>query len=130
MNNSSGFAAIDDMIAKMRGFPRAIEAAAPKLAEDVKAKLAEDVRAQRAPDGTPWKPKKTGGAALVNAAGKITSSAVGTVLLFKLSGPEVFHNFGTSRVPKRQIFPASGLGSLRQAIQRGIVEVFKKQVTA
>jgi hypothetical protein len=130
MSNSSGFAAIDDMIARIRGLPDAIKAAAPSLAEAAKGVLDENIAASRGPDGTAWKPKKEGGAPLAHAANALSSRASGTVLLLELRGPEVWHHFGTKHVPARPILPSTGLPlTMAAAIKRGVVEVFKNAVS-
>lgn len=129
MAESAGIAAIDDMISRLRGFPESIRAEAPGLAKAVQRELEADIAAGRAPDGSTWPLRKGGGKALANAAAKLTGAAIGTVLLFTLRGAEVWHNFGTRHVPKRQILPSSGLPTnLAVAIKKGVVEVFKSKV--
>lgn len=128
--NHAGVAAVDEMIARLRGFPDAIRAEAPAIAKRVQAAVEEDIAAGRAPTGTPWKPKKGGGRALVHAAKALTVKAIGTVILLTLEGPEVFHNFGTHKVPARPILPSSSSVPLKlgQAIRLGVVEAFRKKV--
>jgi len=129
VSSSAGVAAIDDMIGRLRGFPDAIRAEAPKLAERVQEELAKDIAAGLAPTGEAWPLKKGGGKALANAAAALTGRAIGTVLVFTLRGAEVWHNFGTRHVPKRQILPSSGLPrSMASAIRAGVVEIFKSKV--
>lgn len=126
----NGVAEVDDMIARLRGFPDAIRAEAPKLAQRVQEELAKDIAAGVAPTGESWSLTKAGGRALVHAAKALTAKAIGTVLLITLEGPEVFHNFGTKKDPKRQILPdTDGIPKkLGQAIRLGLVETFRKTV--
>jgi len=96
----------------------------------VKAKIDENIAAGRAPDGNAWPATKDGSKPLANAARAVSSSASGSVLLVTLRGPEVWHNFGTARTPKRQLFPSTGLPmSLAVAIRKGVVEVYDREMT-
>lgn len=81
----------------------AAKIAAPLVEEALRA----TARAGTAPDGTPWQPKKGGGAPLVHAADHIATTAVGTVVRSTLTGPDVFHHFGAG-VPRRPILPDPG----------------------
>lgn len=127
--NSQGLSSIDDMIARLRGLPKAIEAEAPRIAAAAKAEIDASIAAGHGAGGEMWPLKKDGSRALVNAAKAVTSKAVGTVLLFILEGPEVWHQFGTRHTPKRPILPETGLPvNMGAAIKRKVVEVFKKQV--
>lgn len=128
--NAAGLASLDGMIARLRGFPQSIEAAAPMIAKAAKAEIDAALADGHAPGGEAWKPRKDGGKPLMNAAKAVTSAAVGTVLLFTLVGAEVWHHFGTKHAPQRRILPTAGLPtSMGTAIKRGLVEVFQKQVS-
>jgi hypothetical protein len=120
---------MDAMVARLRGFPDAIRAAAPSIAHSAKQTIDENIAAGRGPDGAPWKATKDGHAPLAHAAGAVTSRATGTTLILELTGKEVWHHFGTRRVPARPILPTLGLPlSMKEAIKRGIVQVFKDSV--
>lgn len=103
-------AALDDMIARVRGLEELPAQAAKLGAPLVEAAIKATAVAGTTPDGAPWPAKKDGGRPLVNAAAAIASKAVGSTIVTTLTGPEVIHNFGTERLPKRQILPDGGAG--------------------
>jgi len=128
----SGAGDINKMIAELRAIPGAIKAAAPDLAEDMRRSLAATANAGTAPDGSAWKPKKDGGRALVNAGSKIVVTAIGTVLVAVISGPEAIHHYGTKKDPQRQILPSGGSlpDTLAQAFRAGVAKPFRKVMGA
>ena len=96
---------LDDMIASLLRLAEMPDEAA-KLAAPIVEKVAKAQAADGlAPDGEAWTPKKDGGAPLKNAAKAISVEAIGNVVRVKLAGVEVLHNFGTHRLPKREIIP-------------------------
>lgn len=128
--NVSGYAALDDMIERLRGLPAELEAAAPGLAQDFKAEADRAIAEGRSVDGVKWAPKKDGGRALVNAAKAVRAYATGALIFLEVRGVEAIHNFGTKRVPARPILP-SGPGvplKLGQAIRKGLVQAFEKRM--
>ena len=120
-------AALDDMVARLRRLAELPAEAAKLGAPLVEAALKASARAGTAPDGTPWQAKKDGGRPLVNAAAAIASTAVGTTIATNLTGPEVIHNFGTERLPKRQILPDGGAGlpaKVAAAVEQAATKAF------
>jgi hypothetical protein len=120
----AGFATLDEWIAQLRAAasPAAPAAIAQQLVPVVRAEIDQAIREQRSVDGTPWPPTKDGHAALQNAMKAVTVSAIRSTILIRLSGPEVFHHFGTHRVPARPILPRGGMPDrLGNAIRRGVV---------
>jgi hypothetical protein len=122
-SNAQGFATLDDWIKRLETLPDGVKAIAQELAPEVKAVIDEQIAQGVGPDGQAWKPKKDGGRALVNAAKAVTAKAIDNVILITLSGKEVFHQWGTRRVPQRAILPTGGLpAKLGNAIRLGIVD--------
>jgi hypothetical protein len=127
--NEAGFSSLEDMIARLRGLPKAIEAEASRIAQAAKSEIDSALAEGHGAGGEAWIPRKDGSRPLVHAAQAVASKAVGTVLLFTLTGPEVWHHFGTRHTPKRPILPIKSLpASMGAAIKRGLVEVFQKRV--
>ena len=96
---------LDDMIFSLRALAEmpgeATKAAAPLVLAAAQASASSG----HSPDGTPLKPTKMGGQPLKNSAAAFSATASGTVVVLKLEGVEVLHNYGTQREPKRQILP-------------------------
>lgn len=125
--NASGFAQLDAMIASLRSMKTLARDAAPELAKRVKAALDANIDAGKSPTGETWAPKKDGGRPLVNASKAVTVTALGTVILIRLSGVEVFHHYGAG-VPRRTIIPYGSMPFLLgNAIRLGFVEPFRKK---
>jgi hypothetical protein len=123
-DNTAGFAALDDMVTRLRALPAEFQSAAPELARDFKAEADKAVAEGRSLDGVPWAPKKDGGRALVHAAKAVRAFVSGTFIVLEVSGIEAIHHYGTQRVPARRILPV-GAGvplKLGQAIRRGLVK--------
>jgi hypothetical protein len=124
---AKGEAELDAWVAKLRRLPEMVKAAAPELAVALKSELDKNIAAGRAPDGSTWKPKKDGGRPLVNAAAAVTTRADGSVVQAVLTGPEVFHHYGTKKDPERQILPRGVMpDSLGLAFRAKMVEQFEK----
>ena len=123
MSNAQGFATLEEWINKLETLPDGIKAIAQELAPKVKEALDEQIAAGTDAEGKAWAPRKDGGRALVNAAKAITVKAIDNVILITLTGPEVFHQWGTRRVPRRSILPIGSLpAKLGNAIRLGIVD--------
>lgn len=124
MGEAQGLAAIDDMIRRLRGLPRAFEEAAPELASMAKRATDRAIAEGHSLDGKPWLPTKAGNKPLANAAKAVRAYVNGSFIIIELSGYEVFHNYGTHRVPARPILPSvDGMPlSLGIAIRKGIVK--------
>jgi hypothetical protein len=118
--------ALDTLITKLRRSKAFVQAAAPAAAKAMGDALKETVSAGETPDGTPWVPKKDGGAPLVNAASKITVKSVGTVLVAVIPKIEAIHNQGTRRIPARQILPKGGIPpAIAAAIKQSIIAAWE-----
>lgn len=107
----SGDAALLEMIAAAKakyGLSAAdvAKAAGPGVERVLKATAS----AGTDPEGRSWAPKKDGGRPLVGAAAAISVSIAGPVIRGVLTGPTVFHHFGTGRVPQRRVLPDAGAG--------------------
>jgi hypothetical protein len=127
VNNDAGFAALDDMIRRLRQLPAEFQAAAPGIAVEMKAESTRAIAAGESLDGVKWAPKKDGGGqALVNAAKSVRTYVSGEFIYLELSGVEVIHHYGTSRVPARPFWPMhDGMPTkLGQAIRRGYVKIW------
>ncbi|HEX8795457.1 MAG TPA: hypothetical protein VF765_31120 [Polyangiaceae bacterium] len=107
---SGADAALSAFIQRVRGL-RTLAADAAKLAAPlVEAAAKKTAAAGVTPDGIPWAPKKGGGRALVHAANALSARALGPAVVLTLKGVEVLQNFGTTRLPARQILPEGGAG--------------------
>jgi hypothetical protein len=123
----SGAAEIDKMIASLRKLPGEIKAYVPELGKTMQKTLAASADAGTAPDGTPWKRKKDGGRALVNAGAKIVVTALGSVLVAVISGADAIHHYGTKKDPRRQILPVGDMpDTLASAFRAGLAKPFRK----
>ena len=116
------------MVRRIRAVPKLAQEAAPEVAEIVRAHLEQGIAAGRAPDGSSWQLTKHGRKALAGAAKALAVRAVGSMVLVVLSGHEVFHHYGTKRVPKREILPSGSLpDDLSSAIKQGLVRRFRER---
>lgn len=103
--------------------PAAARAAAPKVAAAIKASAAAGTDI----DGKPWPPKKDGTRALPNVVGAISAVAVGALVVAKLVGPYVWHQYAKPADRQRRILPDSGAGvpaRIREALAEGAREAF------
>jgi hypothetical protein len=107
----SGFDDLDDLIlAARQQYGLRPEDLATRAAPAVERQIRATANAGTDPNGKPWEPKKGGGRALEHAAAHISTKASGALIRTTLTGPDVFHHFGTARVPKRQVLPDAGAG--------------------
>lgn len=99
---------------------------------------------QRNPYGTPWAPLKPAPMWVVKAFGadfdhpildktgamveSLTSRASGSRVLMRILGYAKFHQYGTSRMTAREVFPdpARGLGMWREPIERASIEAVRE----
>ncbi len=113
---------LDKMIAQLRAIPDLVEKVLPEVAAECHKVIAENVAAQRGPDGTPWPKGKDGHPVLVNAADAVTASAIGNVILIRVSGPEARHHLGIAKGKvKREIIPT-------RKIPKPMVEAMKRVI--
>jgi hypothetical protein len=126
--SASGFAALDAQIARLRAIGSGFgKSAAPRVAAEAEKVWHVQLDAGQGPSGTPWKPTKTGERPLKNARNAATVSAIGTVLLFKVEGPEALHNDGRARGKiMRRMLPSRRLATpIVEAIKRVLGEEFE-----
>lgn len=105
---------------------------------DVEAKLAKagaielqkaletSLAAGQTPEGAAWSPTKTGGRAYNNAASKLKVTASGAVIRATVGTPEAYAQFGSKRLPIRQMLPDAGAGmpkSVSDALDRAFDKV-------
>jgi hypothetical protein len=126
MDGDAALAAFIDRVRALGKLPEtAAKVAAPLVLEAAK----ETAAAGTDPDGTAWAPRKDGGRALVNAAEALSVETVGTVVVLRLTGPEVIHNYGNTRVPRRRILPDGGAGipaNITKALIKGAQQAFAR----
>ena len=123
-----GSSAMHDMIESLARLATLPEDAARLAAPIIEGVAKASASAGITPDGTAWAPKKEGGRALVNAAAAITVKAFGTVVQVKLEGINVLQNYGTHRIPAREIIPSRRNempDSYASAIQESATIAFK-----
>lgn len=128
---SSGFAQLDEMVAACRAAGRLATDAAPEVARSVEASLKASAAAGTTPTGEPWSSRKRdGGRAMAGAASAVSARSIGSVVLIKLTGPEVFHHFGSPpSKPSRQVIPVGSLpAKLGNAVRLGFVTPWRKGV--
>jgi hypothetical protein len=78
--------------------------AAPLILKSIQKSVSE----HEAPDGRRWVSGKDGHPVYANAASKLTGAAHGNLVRVTLTGPEVYGNFGNSRLPERRMLPDTG----------------------
>jgi hypothetical protein len=105
-DNGAAFAALDKHIARVESTPGVGKRIAPDLAKDVHRILVKNIAASVGPDGKQWQATKEGAAPLRNAARALAVSAVDSMIVMLLEGPEAKHHKGTARGRiKRLILP-------------------------
>lgn len=130
----------------MAGMSQLIEKIERLAAGEVMTKIAQKVRdaahaeciagfaQQRDPYGVPWAPRKTnpGKWPLLDKTGtgvnSLTSRAVGSSVKMRIVGYMKFHQYGTSNMDRRMIFPdpARGLGAWRDPVIRASTEAVRE----
>lgn len=98
-------------------------------AREIKDALTETLSAGETPEGEPWAPTKTGKRAYKNAASKLSVAAEDTLIRVIITGPEVYGNFGTGKMPQRRMLPDAGAGmpkSVEKALNRAFVKYVKR----
>lgn len=128
-DNASGFAALDAQIARLRALGAGfVRKAAPFVAEEAEAATRVQLAAGRSPSGKAWQPTQAGKRALPNAGRTLTVRAVGSVILWKVTGPEALHNDGRARGHvTRRLLPTGRLSApVVAAIKRVLGERFSE----
>lgn len=110
--------------------PDMVDAAAPEIATVLESAIHESIAGGKSLDGQAWAPTKDGRQPLQNAASAVTVSVMGRTILIQLTGYHVFHQFGTSRLPRRPIIPMGGLPDrLGNAIRKGLITMGTEWMT-
>ena len=123
----TGDTALDEMIARLRSLPARVRDIAPAAAEACAKVVAGNIAAQRDPDGKPWLASKDGKPVLVDAMKNVSVSAVGSVVLFRVSGPEARHHLGAAKggVVRRLIPLRAMPASIAAAIKSAVLKVLR-----
>ena len=105
----TGTKELEALIQRVRELPEFVTRAAPEAARKARAEIARTINAGTDPWGKTWEPKKEGhGKPLVNAASALFAAAIGTKLLFRLTGIEAAHHWGWVRGgTARRIMPTA-----------------------
>lgn len=126
MANSEASAKLQKQIDRLRSLPtELVKRAAPDIAKEGLAQVTANVASQVGPDGTPWPASKSGKPVLVQAASHVTVQALGTVILFKLTGIDARHHKGFVKGGERR--PIIPVRSMPQPLAAAIKKVLKKR---
>jgi hypothetical protein len=107
---SEAYAAMQNMIGKLRELGQSPETIAADLAPDLETLLGENIASGIGPDGTPWAPTQEGHIPLQGAAGAMGVAAMGNKVLAALRGIHARHHYGQVRGKiARPILPTSDL---------------------
>jgi len=109
---------------------------APKLAAEAIGDAAKaQFQAGRSPSGDPWKAKKDGSKALVNAPEHVTFVANGDGIYESAPDHYKYHRTGTKRngkphLPKRSVYPAGASlpASWQAAVDKALEREFAKRM--
>jgi phage gpG-like protein len=140
-------AGLNELIAKLQRFERGdvVDAIGKSIANACHAACIAGFRAQSDPYGVPWAPRKPPKAWAALAFGLIdnghrilddTGAMVGSLkarysrgtVLMSIKGYAQFHQYGTSNMVARKIFPdqAQGLGNWADPIQRAATDAVRE----
>jgi hypothetical protein len=98
MTTPDDTAAIDRMLARLRGLRGLAQTATPDIAVAVKKEIVRNVGAQEDPYHHAWKPGQEGKPILTNAASHVTVDSSGTVVQISLNNEiDVRHHRGSAR---------------------------------
>lgn len=120
---------LDAFAKRLRGLKDLTSAAAREAAPLVEAAIKSTAAAGTDIDGRPWPPKKDGTRALPNVAAAISAAAVGTLVVARLVGPYVWHQYAKPDDRRRQILPDSGAGvplRIAAALRAGVQLAFQR----
>lgn len=93
------------------------EAIAKAATSGVESAVQTTARAGTTPDGKAWEPKKSGGRALINAAGAVSAKAVGAFVVLILRTPYVWHHRAKGKTtPRREILPDPASGHVPESV--------------
>jgi phage virion morphogenesis protein len=90
---------------------------ARNLAEEARTQTANGFRAERDPYGTPWKRLTHREGQILRDTGRLAASVAtsATAKGFRIDMPVVYagtHQYGTARVPRRQMIPMESTGGI------------------
>jgi hypothetical protein len=125
---ASGAAVLQEWSERVGTLPRAlVKDAAPAVAKATEAHMQEQIAAGQGPDGKAWQLTAEGKRPLRNAGAAVTVRAIGTVILVRLTGPEVKHHRGIARGRiRRQVIPTrKDFGPIARAIRTVLGERFR-----
>lgn len=126
MANSEASARLQKQIDRIRSLPvELVKRAAPDIAKEGLAQVTANVSSQVGPDGTPWPASKSGEAVLRQAAQHVTVQALGTVILFKVTGIDARHHKGFVKGGERR--PIIPVRSMPEPLTKAIKKVLKKR---
>ena len=104
----------------------------PKIAAKAIGDVAKtQFQAGRSPSGDPWKAKKDGSKALVNAPEHVTFVAIGDGVYENAPDHYKYHRTGTRRgLPKRSVYPAGARlpTSWQAAVDKALEREFVKRM--
>jgi hypothetical protein len=127
--SDDGDAVLAAHIAKLRRYgavgPRAAALGAPRVLQAIQ----RTAKAGTTPEGVPWPPRKDGGRPLEHAAEHLSVRVDGSTIVLTLTGPDVIHNFGDNRNPKRQILPDAGAelpSVVLEAMRKAAIDAFNE----
>lgn len=128
-DNAAGFAALDDMIARLKRLPQLAEQAAPAVARALEQELEQQITRGQTPDGRAWEPRKDGGQPLRGAGKVLAVVAVGKTVYARLRGVEARHHLGRARGGiERQILPRAMTPRIADLVRRELVAEFRQTV--
>lgn len=128
-DNAAGFAALDDMIARVRKLPELVERAAPDIAHALEQELEQQVSRGQDPEGRAWQARQDGGQPLRYAGKSLAVVAVGKTVYARLRGVEARHHLGRARGGiERQILPRKLTPRIAELVRRKLEDAFRLTV--
>lgn len=127
-SNASGFAALDDMIARCQSLEDMPRETAPKVAAILREIIAQAIAAGTTPEGEAWKPTVDGHLPLQGAMSAITVEAVGTTVVATLSGHYIFHHMGRQSGKGRNLQRAATAARKAAKAAGGVARKIEKKL--
>lgn len=115
---------------RLRSLQSVTSSAAKEAAERVAVVVKQTAAAGTDLDGKAWPAKKDGTRALPNAAGAVSAFALGTMVVVKLVGAYVYHQFSKGR--QRSILPDGGAGTpkrIAEALRAATQDAFRRAMS-
>lgn len=82
-----------------------------EAARELELEIRRSIDRQRGMNGERWPPKKGGGKALQSVKDQVFVKATDLGVQYGVEGPGVYHQFGSSRVPRRPFLPTDERGA-------------------